>query len=102
MVSPQQILSSVGRSPNEEITLATGSSSYQTAPGDGVVCEARRIRSHYLLLDGNRVSRALDLPPPEGRASPYTINAATMQPCRADYPVSPFLNTSDRSRRQHP
>jgi len=53
----------------------------------GGVCETRRIRSHYLLPDGARTSRSLKIPPPEGQALLYTINAATMRPCRGDPPA---------------
>jgi hypothetical protein len=51
------------------------------------VSETRRIRSHYILPDGPRTSRTLKIPLPEGRALLYTINAATMRPCRGDPPA---------------
>ena len=63
--------------------------SEKTAAGDRVICETKRMWSH-LFLGGRRegfpnfpLSRR-----PLGRASPYTINTATMQICRRDYPVS--------------
>ncbi len=33
------------------------------------ICETKRIRSHYLLLDGKQASRTLDATPLQGRAS---------------------------------
>ena len=44
--------------------------------GGRVICETKRIRSHYLLLDVRQASRTLDATPLQGRASPYTINDA--------------------------
>jgi hypothetical protein len=52
------------------------------------VCEAKRIWSHYFLLDVGQASRALHRGPRKWQASPYTINAATMQICRTDLPGS--------------
>ena len=52
-----------------------------------MVCGAKRIRSHYLLLDGRQASRTLEAISLQGRASPYTINGATMRLCRVDHPA---------------
>ena len=45
-------------------------------------------RSHYLLLDVRQASRTLYTTPLQGRASPYTINDATMRLCGVDHPAS--------------
>jgi hypothetical protein len=53
-----------------------------------VICETKRIRSHYLTLGQRKAPRTFHHPPPEGRASFSTINAATMRLCGADRPAS--------------
>ena len=60
---------------------------HEAVAGGRVVCEAKVIWSHYVLLDGKGASRALYVAPLQGRASPYTINAATMRLCRPDHPA---------------
>ena len=46
-----------------------------------VICETKRIRSHYRLLDVRQASRTLYPTPLRGRALQYTINDATMRLC---------------------
>jgi len=71
--------------------------------GGRVICETKRIRSHYLLLDVRQASRTLDATPLQGRASPYTINAATMRLCGADRPASRHpIAAGSRSRNVPP
>jgi len=79
-----------GDSPAADHPIAAGSRSCRVLPGAAgrVLSETRRIRSHYLLPDEPRTSRTLKTPPPEGRALLYTINAATMRPCRGDSPAA--------------
>ena len=73
--------------------------------GDGggrVICETKRIRSNYVLLDVRQASRTLDATPLQGRALQYTINDATMRLCglvRLRRGRSPYLTPSGRSRR---
>ena len=61
------------------------------SPGAGVVCNAKRMRSLYLPSLTRRPPELSTSTPPTGRASPCTIDAATMQLCRADSPASVSL-----------
>jgi hypothetical protein len=74
-------------SPTAQRPPPTDRRSLRPRAGGRRVSETRRIRSPYLLPDGTGTSRTLKTPPPEGRASPYTIDAATMRPCRGDPPA---------------
>jgi hypothetical protein len=53
-----------------------------------VVCGAKRIRSLYLPLGGEKLPGLSTTSPPRGLASVFTINAATMRLCRADLPAA--------------
>ena len=58
------------------------------APGAGMVCGAKRIRSLYLPWMTGVTPKLSTTTPPKGLASVSTINAATMRLCRADHPAS--------------
>jgi hypothetical protein len=51
-----------------------------------VICETKCIWSHYLLLDGEKSLPNL-VASLRKRAGPLQPIAATMQPCRTDYPA---------------
>jgi hypothetical protein len=51
------------------------------------VCNARRIRSHYLPSPIGRPPEPSTTTPSNSRAAPYTINGATMRLCRAEPPA---------------
>ena len=65
--------------------------------GGRVICETKRIRSHYLLLDVRQASRTLDATPLQGSASPYTINDA-ITPWRDAFVEQITLPRAIRSR----
>jgi hypothetical protein len=58
------------------------------APGAGMVCGAKRIRSLYLPWMTGLTPKLSTTTPPKGLASLSTINAATMRLCRADLPAT--------------
>ena len=60
----------------------------EAAPGAGMVCGAKRIRSLYLPWMRGVTPKLSTTTPPKGLASLSTINAATMRLCRADIPDS--------------
>jgi hypothetical protein len=69
----------------EQITLPLTNSGCRKGR---VICETKSIWSILLLLRLREGFPNFPPPPLEGRASPYTIDAATMQLCGADHPAS--------------
>jgi len=65
-----------------------------------VVSETRRIRSIYLPSPTGRPPGLSTTTPLQGRASPYTINGATMRPCRGDPPA--VAHSIAAGSRSHP
>jgi len=96
MLHQSRVLELAQRWLREQITpppchpIAAGNRSHPKPAGTPrrVVCGAKRLRSLYLPLVRDRLSRLSPTSPPKGPASVSTINAATMRLCRADLPAA--------------